>query len=89
MEEKFCPGAKNITGTPTLSIKECKKCGHGVEMFSSDPFRVCEKCGFTIYNDIQSCIMWCQSAKECVGEEMYYSLLEGMHQAQRARELNK
>ena len=34
----------------------------------------CSKCGFTIYNDLESCVQWCQYAEECVGEEMYKKL---------------
>ena len=68
-----CPGAANIR-TPTIKIKRCPECGGEVEVFSID-FKVkCSKCGFTVYNDMQSCIQWCKYAKECVGEEMYERL---------------
>jgi len=72
MAEKFCPGAANISGTPTLKVKFCPECGAEIELFSSDLQRVC-RCGFIAYNDIQSCIQWCKSARECVGDEMYES----------------
>jgi hypothetical protein len=32
----------------------------------------CSRCGFTIYNDLQSCVKWCKYAKE--GEETYRRL---------------
>lgn len=76
MAEKFCPGAINIKGTPTLEIKECKKCGKSVELFSSENSSVCKNCGFTVYNNVQSCVLWCESALECVGEEAYNRIME-------------
>ena len=76
MGAKFCPGAANISGTPTLELKKCPDCGNEVELFSSDTQGKCEKCGFVVYNDIQSCIKWCKSAKECVGDEMYEKLMQ-------------
>jgi hypothetical protein len=70
-----CPGAANIQ-TPTLTIKKCPHCGAQVEVFSNDISVKCSGCGFTVYNDIESCIQWCRHAKECVGEEMYNKLME-------------
>jgi ribosomal protein S27E len=75
MGVKFCPGAANISGTPTLVVKKCPDCGNEVELFSSDTQQKCKKCGFIVYNNIQSCIKWCKSARECVGEEMYEKLI--------------
>lgn len=74
MPVKFCPGSANISGTPTLKIKKCHACGNEVELFSTDTQQNCTKCGFIVYNNIQSCIKWCKSAKECVSEEMYEQL---------------
>jgi ribosomal protein S27AE len=68
-----CPGAARIR-TPTLEIRKCPQCGEEVELFSSDPKASCGRCGFVIYNDIQSCIQWCKYARECVGEETYRKL---------------
>ena len=65
-----CPGTFNVK-TPTLKIKKCPECGADVELFSIDVSLKCEKCGFTVYNDLQSCIQWCKYANECVGEEIY------------------
>ena len=70
-----CPGASNIR-TPTIELKACPRCGAEIEMFSSDMQIDCPKCGFTIYNDLQSCIQWCKYAKECVGEEVYERLMK-------------
>ena len=66
-----CPGAGNIKGTPELKIKGCPNCGNEVELFSTDITVDCGKCGFTAYNDMQSCISWCKFAQECVGDEIF------------------
>lgn len=65
-----CPGTKTIL-MPTIKLKPCPKCGEEVEIISSDMKTNCPKCGFTIYNDVASCVQWCAYAKECVGEELY------------------
>ena len=68
-----CPGAANFI-TPTLKIKNCPKCGEEVEIFSIDKKMKCRNCGFIVHNNIESCVQWCQYAKECVGEELYSKL---------------
>lgn len=72
---KGCPGANNIRGAPTLKEKTCPNCGAVIEMFSNEPAVQC-KCGFTAYNDIQSCITWCAFARECVGDEVYEKMIQ-------------
>ena len=73
MGPDFCPGSAFIR-TPTLTIKECPECGEEIEIFSDDKTVDCENCGFTVYNDQQSCIDWCKYARECFGEEVYDKL---------------
>ena len=74
MNVRFCPGAANIKGTPTLKIKKCPACGADVEVFSTDIQVYCPCCSLAIYNDLQSCIKWCAYARECIGDEMYEKL---------------
>jgi len=71
-----CPGAMGIKGTPTLKEKTCPECGNNIELFSNEINSVCETCGFTAYNDVQSCIRWCAKARECVGDEAYERLVK-------------
>ena len=73
MSSFICPGAAAISGTPTLEVKRCPDCGGEIEIFSNEQDAVCRNCGKIIYNDIQSCIRWCEHAIECVGEEKYYA----------------
>jgi len=65
-----CPGADFLRSNITISEKNCPECGHEIEIFSCEPYTTCE-CGFTAYNEIQSCIKWCAYAKDCVGEDTY------------------
>lgn len=70
MDIKSCPGAANIKGTPTLEEKVCPVCGSVIELFSNEMSTRCG-CGFVAYNEIQSCVSWCNFARECVGEDAY------------------
>jgi ribosomal protein S27AE len=71
MSNAYCPGSASLKGTPTLTIKTCPQCGADVELFSIDLKMACDRCGFVVYNNLQSCIQWCRLAEACVGEEMY------------------
>jgi len=71
-----CPGAANLR-TPTLTVRKCPQCGEEVEVFSSDVAVTCSRCGFVVYNDMESCIRWCRHAKECLGAETYGKLTRG------------
>ena len=73
MTQDFCPGSAFIR-TPTLTIRICPECGTEVEVFSNDKSVDCMGCGFTVYNDQQSCIDWCKYARECFGDEVYERL---------------
>lgn len=71
-----CPGGAHLR-TPTLKIRRCPQCGEEVEIFSNDLKVNCSRCGFTIYNDVQSCVQWCRHAEECLGPEIYRKLKGG------------
>ncbi len=60
--------------TPTIEEKICPQCGNEIEIFSTDAQAVCEKCGFVVYNNLQSCVRWCKYAELCVGPELYGKL---------------
>ncbi|MFC1925302.1 hypothetical protein ACFLW2_01230 [Chloroflexota bacterium] len=70
-----CPGAVNIR-MPRLEVKDCPKCGEEIEIFSNEASTKCSECGLMIYNDLLSCVQWCEYAKECVGEETYERLMQ-------------
>ena len=72
-----CPGQDSRW--VTAGLYKCPKCGEMVEMFSDEIKRRCPKCKTVIYKEsVPSCIQWCQSAKECLGEERYKQLMEGV-----------
>jgi arsenate reductase (thioredoxin) len=68
-----CPGAAHIR-TPIIKVKTCPQCGNEIEIFSNEMQTQCRKCGRTVFNDLESCVQWCEYAEECVGEEMYRKL---------------
>jgi len=74
MLNTFCPGSASLRGTPTLTIKACPQCGADVELFSIDSKVTCDKCGFVVYNNLQSCVQWCRYAEACIGKELYQKL---------------
>ena len=44
-----CPGSENMR-TPTLATRKCPNCGSEVEVFSTDAFVQCKKCGWNAEN---------------------------------------
>ena len=68
-----CPG---MPKTPELTEKRCPECGQVIEFFSGDSERVCKNCGHVAYNETLKCVMWCKSARECVGDEMYERMMK-------------
>ena len=80
-------GCQGRDKTPTITEKKCPRCGHLIEMFSTDTEVKCENCGFVVYNDALSCVQWCQYARKCVGDEMYAHMMEiAVLQKQKAAE---
>lgn len=72
MKQK-CPGQdfRNLR----VQIYKCPSCGADVEIFSNETKVKCHKCGTMAYKDkLSSCIEWCASARECLGEERWQQL---------------
>ena len=70
-----CPGqdGRNLK----VSIHKCPNCGHEVEMFSDEQRVKCGKCGkYVSKAQVPSCISYCKSAKDCIGEERWKELVE-------------
>ncbi len=58
-----------------VSLHKCPKCGADVEIFSDEIKIKCQKCGEIVYREkIPSCIDWCASARQCLGEERWKEL---------------
>ena len=68
-----CPGQdmRNLR----VSVHICPNCGAEVEMFSDEMRVKCQKCKKYVYREkVPSCIEWCSSARECLGEERWKQL---------------
>ncbi len=68
-----CPGQddRNLR----VELYKCPNCGAEVEIFSDELKVKCPKCGKYIHKEkIPSCIDWCASARQCLGEEIWKEL---------------
>ncbi|MBE0476043.1 MAG: phosphohydrolase [Coriobacteriia bacterium] len=62
----------------TASLHKCPECGYEVEMFSDEQRAICRKCRTEVSREsAPSCIQWCASARECIGEERWRALFSG------------
>jgi len=58
-----------------VSVHKCPNCGTEVEIFSDEMRVKCRKCGSYVHKEkVPSCIEWCASARECLGEERWRQL---------------
>tara|TARA_B100000315_G_C14220372_1_gene426177 strand:- start:267 stop:497 length:231 start_codon:yes stop_codon:yes gene_type:complete len=58
-----------------VELHKCQNCGAEVEIFSDELKVKCPKCGQKVYKKtMPSCIDWCASARECLGEERWKEL---------------
>ena len=58
-----------------VSLHKCPECGASVEIFSDEMRVKCQKCGQYVYKEkTPSCIDWCASARQCLGEERWQQL---------------
>ena len=58
-----------------VELYKCPKCDAMVEIFSDETRIKCQKCGEMVYREqLPSCIDWCASARQCLGEERWKEL---------------
>ena len=65
-----CPGqdSRNLK----ISLHKCPGCGAEVELFSDELKIKCRKYGTYVYKEkTPTCIEWCPSARQCLGEERW------------------
>ena len=69
-----CPG--QVTSKLRVELYKCSKCGAEVEIFSDEARIKCQKCGTMVFREkMPSCIEWCSSARQCLGEERWQKLM--------------
>ena len=69
-----CPGqdSRNLR----VELHKCPNCGGEVEIFSDETRVKCQKCGTMVFKErMPSCIEWCASARQCLGEERWKALV--------------
>ena len=65
-----CPGQdfRNLR----VELYKCPKRGYQVEIFSNETKVKCTQCGEMVYKEkLPTCIDWCASARQCLGEERW------------------
>ncbi|MBI2860246.1 MAG: phosphohydrolase [Chloroflexi bacterium] len=68
-----CPGHEEKM--LRVELYKCPKCGAEVEVFSDEEKVKCQDCGEYIYRgQTPSCIDWCASARQCLGEQKWRRL---------------
>lgn len=73
MKDK-CPGSA-IIKSPVPEELVCYVCHFTNEIWSDEPEMYCKNCGSLITRDMPpSCILWCPSARQCIGDEKYEKL---------------
>ena len=69
-------GKKRKPVKKTKRRYKCPKCGAEVEIFSDEARIKCQKCGTMVFREkMPSCIEWCASARQCLGEERWQKLM--------------
>jgi len=69
-----CPGqdGRNLR----VELYRCPNCEKEVEIFSDEIKVKCRNCGTQVYKDrLPSCVDWCASARQCLGEERWHDLM--------------
>jgi len=68
-----CPGQD--TRKLRVALYRCPNCQTEVEMFSDELKVKCHQCGKYVYKEsVPSCIDWCASARQCLGEKRWKEL---------------
>ena len=63
----LCPGQD--TRNLRIELYRCPSCGAEVEIFSDEVRARCHQCRELVYREqLSSCIDWCASARQCLGE---------------------
>ena len=58
-----------------VKLYKCQNCGKEVEIFSDELKLKCPQCGKYVYTEkTPSCIDWCASARQCLGEDRWWEL---------------
>jgi hypothetical protein len=71
-----CPGSTSFKN-PTPEDIECVFCGFINEIWTDEIEIKCKKCKKPISRDISNtCLMWCQKAGECIGEEKLKKIMK-------------
>lgn len=73
-----CPGSQKFKQPQPESIN-CPACGAEAEIWTDEFQATCPNCKKKVARlSAQSCLGWCKSARECVGDEVYDEYLKSV-----------
>ena len=76
-----CPGQDSRK--LTISYHPCPECKKPVEFFSDEVRLRCPNCKTMVYlEQTPSCIQWCKAARECIGAEVYDTIIKHAAEAE-------
>jgi len=59
-----------------VEVYRCPNCHSEVEIFSDETRVRCQKCGTMVFKErLPTCIEWCASARQCLGEERWKEIM--------------
>jgi DNA-directed RNA polymerase subunit RPC12/RpoP len=59
-----------------VELFKCPNCSADVEIFSDEMSIRCQKCGEKVVREqTPTCIEWCASARQCLGEDRWKALM--------------
>lgn len=71
-----CPG-QDKRNVKAEAIR-CHDCGYQIEIFSDEIKVKCPRCkNLACRESLPSCVDWCKSARQCIGEEKWKQLQGG------------
>jgi DNA-directed RNA polymerase subunit RPC12/RpoP len=81
-----CPGQD--MNKLRVDLFKCPSCGSEVEIFSDETRVRCQKCATMVFKErLPSCIEWCASARQCLGEERWKALMGNKEVTEKRPEL--
>jgi HD superfamily phosphodiesterase/predicted RNA-binding Zn-ribbon protein involved in translation (DUF1610 family) len=71
-----CPGSRKFR-QPLPEFINCPGCGQEVEIWTDEVKATCPRCKKTVVrNQEESCLDWCEYARECVGEKTFENYMK-------------
>jgi hypothetical protein len=86
MDVRFCPGAQAFR-QPKPEFIPCPVCHEEVEIWTDQAEAKCDGCGTMVSREmLQGCVDYCASAKECLGEQLYHTVMAAKQRSKETKD---